>query len=171
MRRAILTTVLLLLPLAGCDWGLGTDAEPITLDRLATPPRNHATVAITETLTDAVGRETMTAETQYFFPLRTPPPLPELLFDAIIAGGAPLVRVVLLDQRQTGEFSTEDGVVLQFGAPDGAVFNPRTVCRVTVTSALNALDDGRLRGEFDCPMTSASNDPDMRVLVKFDYST
>lgn len=170
MRRASFATVLILLPLAACDWGLGTGPGDITLDDVAIPPRDHATIMITERLEDELGRETMAAGTQYFFPLRTPPPLPELLFDAVIAGGSPFIRVVLLDETQVGESSTADGVVLQFGAPDGAVFEPRTSCRVTVVSALTESGTGRLRGELDCPMTSDADYPDMRVLVRFDHS-
>lgn len=168
MRRASLLTVLILLLLAACD--LGTGPGRITLDDVSIPPRDHATVVITERLEDELGREIMAAGTQYFFPLRTPPPLPELVFDAVISGGSPFVRVVLLDETQVGESSTEDGVLLQFGAPDGAVFEPRTSCRVTVVSALTGSGTGRLRGEFDCPMTSDADYPDMRVLVRFDHS-
>lgn len=170
MRRAILTTTFLLLPLAACDLGLSTGPGDITLADVSVAPRDHASLMITETLTDAIGRETMAAGTQFFFPLRTPPPLPELVFDATIAGGSPAVRVILLDVTQTGEFNTRDGVVLQFVSPDGAVFEPTTSCRVTVTSALDGSGSGRLRGYFDCPMSSDSGDPDMRVLVRFDHS-
>lgn len=170
MRRSLLTSVLLLLPLVACDWGLGTDPGEITLDDVAVPPRNHATVMITEQLTDGLGREIMAAGTQYFFPLRTPPPLPELLFDAAISSGSSDVRIILLDETQTGEFSTDGGVLLQFGAPDGALFEPRTSCRVTVSSALTEAGTGRLQGAFDCPMRSDGDDPDMRVLVRFDHS-
>lgn len=170
MRRHIYLLILILILAAACDWGLGTDPDDLVLDDLSDPPRNHATVVLTEDLEDDIGRVTITAGTEYFFPLRTPPPLPELLFDAVIAGGAPLVRVILLDVTQAGEFSTLDGVGLRFGAPDGRVFDPKSSCRVNVTSALNTAGGGRLQGRFDCPMIDELGELELRVLVKFDHT-
>ncbi|NIP78350.1 MAG: hypothetical protein GWM90_03775 [Gemmatimonadetes bacterium] len=171
MRRVIflISATLLALPLPACDWGLGTEPDSLRLEDLPDPPRNHATLAITETLFDGLDRPMMTASTQYFFPLRTPPPLPELLFDAAIAGGAPAVKVVLSDATLTGTFDTSDpDVSLLFAAPDGAVFEPVGSCRITVASALDLAGAGRLQASFDCPMTDGNRD--LRVLVKLDHT-
>lgn len=164
MKRLALLLPILMLG-TGCDTTTGPG--DFTLDDLPTPPRNVATISVTEDLS-LHGRTVMEARELYFFALRTPPPLPELLYDASLGGGT-FLRVVLPGVRTTGTFSTaEDGVSLSFGAPSGVVFEPRATCRINVTSALGDGDVGRLRGHADCPV--ANDSIEMRVLVKFDYS-
>ena len=165
-RTKVLLTALALLAGTGCDTTTGP--WDFTLDDLPAPPRDVATVAVTEDLS-LHGRTVVEARELYFFALRTPPPLPELLYDAALGGGATFLRIVLPGTRETGTFSTgEEGVAFSFGAPNGSVFEPRGTCRINVTTALGDGGAGRLRGHADCPVTDDSTD--MRVLVKFDYS-
>lgn len=168
MRRAILYLALPALLLPSCDWGLGTDPNDLGLSDIGRPPADHAAVVVTKAIQDEGGQPLMLSWTEYLFVLRTPPELPELLFDADISGGA-LLTLVLEDETATGTFQTSDpAVTLFFRAPDAAVFEPAGVCRINVTSALDGDGGGRLQAEFDCPMTDGTRD--LRVLAKLDHS-
>lgn len=163
MKRLILILATLLV--VACD--PGTEPDDLTLDDLPPAPVNVAVVAVTEDLF-GVRNVVMEAGQLYFFELRTPPPLPTLLYDAYIESAAPVVRITLEDVTRTGTFTTgQNGVDFLFQAPDGTAFEPRTTCRINVTSALSA-SGGRLQGNLDCPVTSGT--AEMRVLVRFDHS-
>lgn len=169
MRRAILFLALPALVLPACDWGLGTDPQDFGLGDLSNPPRNHATVAVTEDLVGMLDGPPMYANHPYFFPLIALPALPELWFEAPIAGGHPAITLVLEDVTLTGVFQTTDEAIsLTFRGPNGSISNPASDCRINVTSALGASGEGRLQGYFDCPMTDGTRD--IRVLAKLDHS-
>jgi hypothetical protein len=164
MRRAIL--ILAALGLTACD--PTTAPDELTLADLPDAPQNSAVVAVTRDLL-GVSDVVMQAGQLYFFELRTPPPLPELVFDAFIQSTAPVVRIDLKNATETGTFTTGvDPVEFLFGAPDGTAFEPRSSCRINVTSALSESGIGRLRGNTDCPVTDGARE--LRVLVKFDHS-
>jgi hypothetical protein len=166
MRRLILL-VPLGVALAACD--PGTEPRDLTLDDVSNPPRNHATVVVTQNVGSGTGSQDMLAGQEYFLPLRDPPPLPRLDFDAQIGVGAAVVRFDLGDVTTTGTRSTDDpGVGFLFGAPDGTVFEPSGSCRITIVSALLGDGSGRLQGETDCTATDGTRN--LRVLVKFDHS-
>lgn len=167
MRRS--ATALPLLFLAACDIGLGTGPVEVTLNDLAAPAANSAVVLITEPLGTGSGYYDMTARTQYPYTLRTPPPLPELVFDTQIGIGASILRLTLAAIDQTGVLVTgTDGVEVVFAAPDGSVFEPIGTCRITITSAWAETAGSRLQGHSDCPVTDGTLD--FRVLFKFDYT-
>jgi hypothetical protein len=169
MRGVILLLTIPTLLLQGCDWGLGTDPRDFGLGDLSTPPRDHATVAVTQDLVGMLDGPPMFGNHQYVFPLITPPALPELWFEAPIAGGHPAITLVLEDVTRTGVFNTSDEAVsLTFRGPGGSVFNPVSDCRINVTSALNASGEGRLQEYFDCPVTDGTRN--IRVLAKMDHS-
>ncbi|HUE77120.1 MAG TPA: hypothetical protein VMM83_04195 [Longimicrobiales bacterium] len=153
--------------LAGCD--LGTGPTPVTLDDLTEPASNTAVVLITEPLGDGRGYYDMGADLQYPFQLRTPPPLPEMIYDLQIGIGASALTLTLANIEDTGIIVTGvDGVDVLFMAPDGATYEPLTSCRITITSAWVDSPGARLQGKSDCPVTDGS--ADFRVLFKFDYT-
>lgn len=155
--------------LAACDLGLGTGPVEITLDDLSEPTPNTAVVVLTRSLGDGNGYYDMAAATQYPYTLRTPPPLPQLVFDTQIGIGATSLRLDLADIGVTGVLVTgTDGVDVTFMAPDGAVFKPLSTCRITITSAYTGEPGSRLQGKSDCPATDGTRD--LRVLFKFDYT-
>ncbi|HUG41605.1 MAG TPA: hypothetical protein VMM12_14040 [Longimicrobiales bacterium] len=163
MRRPL--HVLPLLVLAACDLGLGTGPVELKLDDLAEPESNTAVVALTKTIGDGIGLNDMVAQTQYLLTLRTPPPLPELLFDA----RSSVLRLTLAGIDETGiRVTGTDGVDVVFAAPDGVLFGPSTTCRITITSAWAPQPGARLRGKSDCPITDGTRE--LRVLFKFDYT-
>lgn len=166
MRR--LTPLLPLgLLLVGCD--PGTEPSEITLSGVSPPPMNHATAVLTQNLGTGSGSQDLRAGQEYFLPLREPPPLPQLVFDAQVGVGAAVVRLDLGDATTTGTRSTGDADIgFLFGAPDGSVFDPSGTCRIDVLTALQNDGTGRLRGETDCPVTDGTRN--LRVLVKFDHS-
>lgn len=158
-----------LLALAACDLGLGTGPVEITLDALSEPPSNTAMVVLTEPLGDGRGYYDMNARTQYPFALRTPPPLPELVYEIPVGVGTSALLLTLAHIEQTGVLVTgTDDVDVLFVAPDGAPFAPRSTCRVTITSAWADQPGRRLQGKSDCPVTDGTRE--MRVLFKFDYT-
>lgn len=167
MRRTIY--FLPLLVVAACDLGLGTGPAEITLDDLSEPMSNTAVVLITEPLGDGRGYYDMGANLQYPFQLRTPPPLPEMVFDVPIGVGAAALTVTLADIGSTGVRVTgTDGVDVLFMAPDGTSYRPLTTCRITITSAWRDAPGARFQGRSDCPVTDGTTD--FRVLFKFDYT-
>lgn len=164
MKRIIL--ILAAVGLAACD--PTTEPDELSLDDLPGAPQNSAVVVVTKDLT-GVSDVVMEAGQLYFFELRTPPPLPELVFDAFLQSTAPVVRFELESATATGTFTTGvDDVGFLFGAPDGSAYEPRSSCRINVTSALNDSGIGRLTGNTDCPVTDGATE--LRVLVKFDHS-
>lgn len=166
MKRLIPILATITLVAGGCD--TGTEPDDITLEDLPTPPRNTAAVMVTRDL-ENIGQVAMQAGQLYFFELRTPPPLPRLLYDAFILGAAPVVRLDLESATATGTFTTgQNGVGFLFAAPDGSAFEPQGSCRINVLSALNESGTGRLQGAVDCPVTDGVTT--LRVLVKFDHS-
>lgn len=150
---------------AGCD--LGIEPVPITLDDLSAPASNTAVVVLSEPLGDGLGDYDMAADLQYTFHLRTPPPLPELIYELQFGAGA--LDLVLANIEETGIIVTgTGGVTFLFVAPDGTTYEPLTTCRITITSAWADAPGARLQGKSDCPVTDGS--ADFRVLFKFDYT-
>lgn len=167
MRRPLFALPLLFL--AACDFGLSTPVPEVTLDDLHDPASNTAVVLLTEPLGDGRGYYDMSALTQYFYTLRTPPPLPQLVFDTQIGVGASDLILTLANIEETGLLVTgTDGVSVRFVAPDGRIFEPLTTCRITITSPWSAPAGSRLQGKSDCPVTDGTSD--LRVLFKFDYT-
>lgn len=167
--RKLLPVLPLFLLLAACDLGLGTGPTSFTLDDLADPQPNSAVVLLTESLGDGRGYYDMTANVAYAFLLRTPPPLPRLVFDTQIGVGASTLRLDLAHIDRTGTLQTgTDGVAMRFVAPDGTIFEPRSSCRITLTSAWADQPGARLEGRSDCPVTDGTLE--LRVLFKFDYT-
>jgi len=170
-RRHLAALALLILGSAGCDlFSVVTDPADLRLSDVSTPPPNHATVVVTEDMVGQLNDVEMTAGIEYFFQLRTPPPLPELLFDTSIPFGQGLVRFFLDDVTQEGVISTEDpDVSFLFTSPSGNKAEPTTSCRITITSAWSAESGSKLTGQTDCPVTGQDENR-FRVLVKFDYT-
>jgi hypothetical protein len=157
-----------LLLVAGCD--LGTEPNQLTLAELYDPPANHATVAVTEAIDNGFGDVAMAPGEQYFFQLRMPPPVPELIFEGISLVGSLSVLLRLGDATRTGVISTEEEEVeFRFGTPDGRTLRPIRDCRITLLEpAWQDRSGARLRGQSDCGVGDA--DLDFRVLIKFNYT-
>lgn len=167
MRRIFLLVPIL--ALAACDLGLGTGPDELTLDDLGEPAANSAVIVLTRPLGDGRGYYDMSARTPYYFVLRTPPPLPRLVFDTQIGIGSPSLVLDLAAIDQTGVLVTgSDDIDVAFTAPDGVRFEPRSTCRITLTSAWADQPGARLRGKSDCPVTDGGIE--LRVLFKFDYT-
>ncbi|MBW3552137.1 MAG: hypothetical protein KY466_01435 [Gemmatimonadetes bacterium] len=166
MRKPL--SIVPLLILVACD-GLSTAPVQLTLDELSPPPSNTAMVVLTEPLGDGGGDHDMSALTQYAYALRTPPPLPELIYETSLEAGTSALLLTLADIEQTGVLVTgTDDVDVGFVPPDGAPFAPRSTCRITITSAWADQAGRRLQGKSDCPVTDGTRE--LRVLFKFDYT-
>lgn len=164
MRRLLFVLPVLF---AGCD--LSTGVEPVTLDDLSAPAQNTAVILVTEDLGDGRGYHDLSAGFQYPLQLRTPPPLPRMVYDAQIGSGTAGLDLTLAHIEEVGILVTgTDDVAVRFTAPDGATYSPRTTCRITITSAWSDVPGARLQGKSDCPVTDGV--ADFRVLFKFDYT-
>lgn len=164
MRRLLFVLPVLF---AACD--LSTGVQPVTLDDLSEPAQNTAVVLLTESLGGGRGYYDMSAGLQYALQLRTPPPLPQMVYDAQIGAGAAGLNLMLATIDDVGILVTgTDGVDVLFSAPDGATYTPRTTCRITITSAWSDTPGARLQGKSDCPVTDGVTD--FRVLFKFDHT-
>ena len=165
MRRNLFLIPVLLS--VGCD--LGTGPDPLTLNDLSNPVANTAVVLLTESVGDGRGYYDMNSGFQYPFELRLPPPLPEMVYDAQIGVGSAALQLTLANIDAPSVLVTgSDGVEVRFVSPDGATHEPRTTCRITITSAWAETPGTRLQGRSDCPVTDGTND--FRVLFKFDYT-